>query len=227
MRTSQDTASCHRAETYINHLISINQREIEHLTRQQSSLIKEIKALTSEYKSAAKIEEAAVNSEKEALAAHKGSRDTWNMFKNQAQHFFSTGKCMFMPILKTDFVSASFYVPIFSDGSSTITIASDNKSKLLEAMKNYKEDYENTKNDVFGSKQSLESARAVAVTKRIEVEMLKEQAVNNEKKLKALKRESSPLKVLKSTDKITGGRVESIITTIHNVAEKRRSIVNE
>jgi hypothetical protein len=94
-------------------------------------------------------------------------------------------------------------------------------------MTDYKDDYETTKDALLASKKSLESARVVAVTKRMELQRLKEQSANNEKKLKALKRESSPLKVLKSTQDITGGRVESIITTIHNVAEKRRSIVNE
>lgn len=92
MRTSEDTAICQRAETFVNHLLSKNGKEMEDLRKQQSSINKQIESLEREYKIVAQAEEAAVKSEEEAIAAHNDSRDTWAMFKNQAQHFFNNGK---------------------------------------------------------------------------------------------------------------------------------------
>lgn len=105
------------------------------------------------------------------------------------------------------------------------------KSKLLEAMKKYREDFDATKDLLHSAQIKLESASVAALTKRMELEDLQEQAATIESSLKKLKKDSSPLKLLKSGSKhdeeTTPGRVDNVITAIRQVQEKRRSVVNE
>lgn len=221
MRTSKDTAACHRADAYMNNLASTNRKEIEHLARKQSDVKKQIKALESEYKNAAKAEEEAVNSEADAAKAHKGSRDTWQLFKNQAQHFFSNGKWF-----RNRYSNKR---SILKDSSSSIAVSQDNKSKLLEAMRKYKEDYEATKNQLVSSKKLVESASVVSLSKKMELERLTKQAADIDQTLEALKRgrTTSEHSAQVSEEATISTRVNSVISSIYAVAEKRRSIVNE
>lgn len=105
------------------------------------------------------------------------------------------------------------------------------KSKLLEAMKKYREDFDATKDLLHSAQIKLESASVAALTKRMELEDLQEQAATIESSLKKLKKDSSPLKLLKTGSKhdeeTTPGRVDNVITAIRQVQEKRRSVVNE
>lgn len=95
MRTSADTATCHRADSFVSHMMSINGEKFEHLSRRHSDIIEQIAKLTSEYNEAKQFEETVMNSEKEAIAAHKGSKDNLTMFRTQAQLFFKNGECSY------------------------------------------------------------------------------------------------------------------------------------
>lgn len=101
-------------------------------------------------------------------------------------------------------------------------------------MRKYKEDYETTKNQLMDSKKQLESARMASFAKNSELKKLKEKGANIDKMMKALKRGSSPSKIKTATadhpidlNESSGRRVDNVISSIHAVAEKRRSIVNK
>lgn len=99
MRTSTDTAACHRAESFVGRMLSINGEEFQQLSKRHSAINEQIAKLTAEYNDAKQLEVKAMNSEKEAIAAHKDSKDTLTMFKTHAQLFFKNGKSNF--ILRT------------------------------------------------------------------------------------------------------------------------------
>lgn len=73
MRTSEVTAKKHRADAY--HDLATNKDDaINIISKQRSQMLGQIATLTTEYEKAVRLEETAVNKEKEAIAAHKGSR---------------------------------------------------------------------------------------------------------------------------------------------------------
>ena len=111
MRTSEDTATCHRAEAYVNHFVKKNGDEIDHLTKQQSVLRKQITMITDECKKLVQLEEGFVNAENEAVAAHNRSRDILTMFKAQARQFFNNGNDYYM-LIQTN-LWLSIYISVF------------------------------------------------------------------------------------------------------------------
>jgi hypothetical protein len=88
MRTTEETAICNRAESFLNHLASKRESEIGRLSKQQIVLTKQISDLSAEYKTAVKIEEEAIAAEEEATKAHKESQENWARFKS----LFNEGK---------------------------------------------------------------------------------------------------------------------------------------
>ncbi|KAL3790676.1 hypothetical protein HJC23_009776 [Cyclotella cryptica] len=208
MRTSEDTAICDRAESYLNHLSSKRESEISRLSKQHIALNKQISEVSAEYKNAVKLEEGAIAAAEEATKAHKESQETWERFKSLFNE----------------------------DGSLSANVSSDNRQNLFNAMHRYKEAFESTKSQMNSMKKPLEGARVSKLTKKMELEKLREQLADIDGKLKKLRRDSSPSKVLKSARAIyshdfgkedTRGRIDDIITAIHLTADKRRAIVNE
>jgi hypothetical protein len=85
-------------------------------------------------------------------------------------------------------------------------------------------------------KPPLEGARVATLTKKMELENLKEQLAHIDARVKNMRRDSSSSKVLNSARAIysrdfgeedTSGRIDDVITAIHLTADKRRTIVNE
>lgn len=103
-------------------------------------------------------------------------------------------------------------------------------------MARCKEKCETTESYMDSTKKPLEGARVAKLTKKMELEKLRDQLADINLKLKKLRRDSSSSKVFKSASAIythdcaeedTSGRIDDIITAIHLTADKRRVIVNE
>ncbi|KAL7522041.1 hypothetical protein ACHAWX_006747 [Stephanocyclus meneghinianus] len=109
MRTTEDTAICDRAESFLNHLASKRESEIGRLSKQQIALTKQISDLTDKYKNAVKLEEGAIAAEEEASKAHKESQENWARFKSLFNE----------------------------DRSLSGSVSSDNRQKLLNAVKKH------------------------------------------------------------------------------------------
>ena len=73
MRTSEETAKNQRADAYRD--LAMNEDDtIDIISKQRSQILDQITTLTRECDKAIKLEATAVNNEKEAVSAHKGSR---------------------------------------------------------------------------------------------------------------------------------------------------------
>lgn len=97
-------------------------------------------------------------------------------------------------------------------------------------MHKYKEDFEATKKQLNDMKKPLEGVRVAILTKRMEMEKLKKQVSDVDTRLKKLKREASRVKsdsAAQALGEDTSSRIDSVISTIHLTADKRRSIVNQ
>ena len=106
----------------------------------------------------------------------------------------------------------------------------------MTAMKRYKDDFDATKNEILALKKKLESVATTKLTKVIQINKLKEEEKNIDAELKKMRCRSSSLNPNTAEgahhshnfgNESVIGRVDNVITAIHDAAEKRRSIVNE
>lgn len=131
---------------------------------------------------------------------------------------------------------ADTLVGILLDGSCPTTVSGENKNKLLATMKRYKDDFEATKGEILALQKKIGGARTAKLAKIAQINKLKKEEMNIDGELKKMLCRSSSLKSHTAgrahhsrafDDESVTGRVDNVITAIHHVAEKRRSIVNE
>lgn len=103
-------------------------------------------------------------------------------------------------------------------------------------MHRCKEAFDATTSQMNFLKQPLEGARVAKLTKKMELEKLREQLADIDARVKKMRRDSSSSKVLNSAraiysydfgDEDTRGKIDDVITAIHLTVDKRRAIVNE
>ena len=195
-RTSQETASSDRAQSYPKIQKLTNTARIENATKLVASYSTRIEELEADITALSLREQKVALAHKEATQNLERSKATMDKLKLHLQQFF--GK----------------------DGTPSPNLNPEGQQKILSTMYRYKTSYETSKNEESALREPLELARKVIISKKEELDLVKQEI----KKLEAFKDDVKSKSGM--DDNMIDKRAENLINSICQVAQRRRAHVN-
>jgi len=196
-RTSQETAISDRAQSYPKIQKMSNTTRIENAAKLVASYSTRIKELESDINTLSFREQKIAQAHRDATQHLERSKATMDKLKLHLQQFF--GK----------------------DGTPSPNLLNpEGQQKILSTMYKYKTSYEAKRNEESALREPLEFARKVLVSKKDELEKVKQEI----QKLDAFKKEVNSKSGMEVN--MIDKRAENLINSICQVAQRRRAQVN-
>ena len=195
-RTSQESAISDRAQSYPTIQASSSSAHIENVAKRVAIANTRTEDLESAIRVLSLREQKIAQAHRDATQHLERAKATMDKLKLQVQQYF------------------------IKDGTPSPNINPESQQKILSTMYKYKTSYETTRNEELNLRKPLELARMALVSKKEELDKVKQEI----QKLEAYKEEA------KSQSGMDGylidKRAENLINSICQVAQRRRAHVN-